>query len=93
MGRTATSKATTRQPGGVLTPVLQLSARTAKELMATGRENDGSDMPRRGVVPHLPPGFRSPTPYGSVACDARTAYRGFPELYSWYNEPKYTTEE
>ena len=31
--------------------------------------------------------------YGSVACNARTAYRGFPELYSWYNEPKYTTEE
>ena len=31
--------------------------------------------------------------YGSVACDARAAYRGFPELYSWYNEPKYTTEE
>ena len=30
---------------------------------------------------------------GSVACDARAAYRGFPELYSWYNEPKYTTEE
>ena len=30
----------------MLTPELQLSMRTGKELMATGRENDGSDMPR-----------------------------------------------
>jgi len=36
--------------------------RTAKELMATGRENDGSDMPRREVFLHLLPGFRGPTP-------------------------------
>ena len=63
LGRTATSKATTRQPGGVLTPELQLHMRTANELMATGRENDGSDMPRREVFLHLLPGFRGPTPY------------------------------
>ena len=37
--------------------------RTGKELMATGRENDGSDMPRRAAFPHLLPGFRGPTPY------------------------------
>jgi len=63
LGRTATSKATTRQPGGVLTPETKLGVRTAKELMATGRENDGSDMPRREVVPRFIPGFRGPTPY------------------------------
>ena len=37
--------------------------RTAKELVATGRENDGSDMPRRAAFPRFIPGFRSPTPY------------------------------
>ena len=63
LGRTATSKATTRQPGGVLPPEFQLAMRTAKKLVATGRENDGSDMPRRAAFPHLLPGFRSPTPY------------------------------
>ena len=36
--------------------------RTAKELMATGRENDGSDMPRRAAFPRFIPGFRNPTP-------------------------------
>ena len=61
MGRTATSKATTRQPGGVLTLELQLPMRTGKEMMATGRESDGSDMPRRKVVLHLPPELSSPT--------------------------------
>ena len=63
MGRTATSKATTRQPRGVWTPETKLAMRTAKELMATGRESDGSDMPRRKVFLHLPPELSSPTPY------------------------------
>ena len=46
-----------------MTPEIKLRRRTAKELMATGRENDGSDMPRRGAFPHLPPELRGPTPY------------------------------
>jgi len=46
-----------------LPPEFQLAMRTAKKLVATGRENDGSDMPRRAAFPHLLPGFRSPTPY------------------------------
>jgi len=51
--------------------------RTAKELVATGRENDGSDMPRRAAFPHLLPGFRNPTPYkrlqaGGLPCDLLT---------------------
>ena len=31
--------------------------RTAKELVATGRENDGSDMPRRAAFPRFIPGL------------------------------------
>ena len=44
-----------------MTPEIKLRRPTAEELMATGRENDGSDMPRREVFLHLLPGFRNPT--------------------------------
>jgi len=40
----------------------QLRDYAAKELVATGRENDGSDMPRRAAFPRFIPGFRNPTP-------------------------------
>ena len=51
-----------------MTPETKLGLRTAKELMATGLENDGSDMTRREVVPRFIPGFtfRNPTPYSRV---------------------------